>query len=376
MMAPDGVQVLYVSPLKALSNDVQKNLRRRLRRSKCLAPELGLSAPEVRTAVRTGDTPQGERQKMMKRPPHVLVTTPESLFILLTSEGGRRALATVRAVVIDEIHAVLGDKRGTHLAIVARAARRSREARVARRAAAHRPLRDGAAGRHGGAVSRGRGAGAAVLVMPPPARERELFVETPASEPGAATTHEQWAELYDRSPRSRRRCERPLLWHVRGARGVPPRRAAGSEAVAAHHGSLARDQRLAAEQRLKAGISSFAVPWWLSWASTSASHARPVCLVGSPRSIGAALQRVGRSGHALGAVSRGRFFPMTRDQLVESAAIERAAGPWTRPRCAPPCLTCSRSRSSRRCERRRGGGRSLRARSPCRPVFRAAAQGF
>lgn len=324
-----GVAVLYVSPLKALSNDVRKNLEAPLAEIRALAGELGLPEPDVRTAVRTGDTPAAERQKMMKRPPHVLVTTPESLFILLTSEGGRRALSTVRAVVVDEIHAVLGDKRGAHLALslarlddlVTRAGRRAPQ-RIGLSATV-RPVETAAR------FLVGAGRTLPSVIAPPPARERDLAVEALANELGAATTHEQWAELYDRMTALAKGVRTTLVFV--GTRRLAERVAfhlgerLGKDAVAAHHGSLARDRRQKAEERLKAGDLRVVVATASLELGIDIGSVDLVCLIGSPRAIGTALQRVGRSGHALGAVSRGRFFPMTRDQLLESAAIVRGA---------------------------------------------------
>ncbi len=326
---PGGVQVLYVSPLKALSNDVQKNLEAPLAEIRALAEELGLAVPDVRTAVRTGDTPPSERQKMTKRPPHVLVTTPESLFILLTSEGGRKALSTVRAVVVDEIHAVLGDKRGAHLALSL-----ARLDDLVARAGGGAPQRIGLSATVRPVETAARflvGAGRALpaVVAPPPARERDLAIETLTNELGAATTHEQWAELYDRMTALAKGVRTTLVFV--GTRRLAERVAfhlgerLGKDAVAAHHGSLAKERRLQAEQRLKAGELRVVVATASLELGIDIGTVDLVCLIGSVRSIGAALQRIGRSGHALAAVSRGRFFPMTRDQLLENAAIVRGA---------------------------------------------------
>ncbi len=326
---PDAVHVLYVSPLKALSNDVQKNLEAPLAEMRALAGELGMADPQVTAAVRTGDTPMAERARMTKKPPHILVTTPESLFILLTSEGGRRALGSVRAIVVDEIHAVLGDKRGAHLALSL-----ARLDDLVVRSGGRAPQRIGlsATVRPIDVAARflvGTARPMPELVVPPPARDRDLAIETLANELGAATTHEQWGETYDRLAALAKGVRTTLVFV--GTRRLAERVAfhlgdrLGKEAVAAHHGSLSRERRLQAEQRLKAGDLRVVVATASLELGIDIGSVDLVCLIGSPRSIGAALQRIGRSGHALAGISRGRFFPMTRDQLLESAAIVRGA---------------------------------------------------
>jgi ATP-dependent helicase Lhr and Lhr-like helicase len=325
---PARTAVVYVSPLKALSNDIRRNLEEPLGELRALAPELGFPAPQVRTAVRTGDTTQKERREAVKNPPHILVTTPESLYILLTSDSGRKALRDVRTVIVDEIHAVAADKRGAHLALSLERL-------------------DALAAAHGGAKLQRIGLSATVRPMEVAAkllcgtraaptivdvgqrRDLDLKVEVLDDELGAVCTNEQWAEVYDRVAdlarahhstivfvNTRRLVERMTL-HLGERLGV--------ETVAAHHGSLSRERRHQAETRLKAGDLKLVVATASLELGIDVGAVDLVCLIGSPRSIAAGLQRIGRSGHAIGATPKGRFFPLTRDQLVETAALVRAA---------------------------------------------------
>jgi ATP-dependent helicase Lhr and Lhr-like helicase len=323
---PDRTSVLYVSPLKALSNDVRRNLEEPLGEIKALAAELGYAAPEVRTAVRTGDTTARERREATRRPPHVLVTTPESLFILLTSDSGRRALRDVRTVIVDEIHAVAADKRGAHLALsLERLESLVSPARLQRigLSATVRPLDVASRLLVGG-------------TRPSPAvvdvgqrRDLDLGVEVPEDELGAVATNEQWAELYDRIATLAREHKSTLVF-------VNTRRLVervtlhlgerlGAESVAAHHGSLSRERRHRAERLLKAGDLKVVVATASLELGIDVGAVELCCLIGSPRSIATGLQRIGRSGHALAATPKGRLFPLTRDQLVECAALVRAA---------------------------------------------------
>lgn len=324
----DRIEVVYVSPLKALSNDVQKNLDVPIAEIAELARALGRDAPRVRTAVRTGDTSPKERRLLLKQPPHVLVTTPESLFILLGSASGRRALSDVRTIIVDEIHAVSSDKRGAHLAL---SIERLEELVV--RSARPRPQRVGLS-----ATMRPLELAARLLVganRPLPQivdagarRDIELSIHIPREELGAVCTNEQWAELYDRLADDCR-AHRSTLVFV-GTRRMVERLALhlgerlGHDVVAAHHGSLSRLRRLSAEKRLKAGELKVVVATASLELGIDVGAIDLVCLAGSPRSIATAVQRIGRSGHALLATPKGKFYPATRDQLVECAAIVRA----------------------------------------------------
>jgi ATP-dependent Lhr-like helicase len=319
-------QVVYVSPLKALSNDVHRNLETPLAEIAELAARRGVSLTPIRTAVRTGDTPAAQRQQMSKRPPHILVTTPESLYILLTAERSRRNLQTVRTVVVDEIHAVADDKRGSHLALtLARldAVIRSSGARIPQRiglSATVRPIEEVAA-----FLSP---ASQASIINVGHRREMDLGVEVPNDELGAVATSEMWDEIYDRVARhilntrttlvfvnTRRLSER--VAHALGGR-------LGHDVVLPHHGSLSRTLRHDAEARLKSGALKAVVATASLELGIDIGTVDLVIQIGSPRSIAVALQRVGRSGHWVGARPRGIFFPITRDELMESAALIHA----------------------------------------------------
>ncbi|HVV49011.1 MAG TPA: DEAD/DEAH box helicase, partial [Polyangia bacterium] len=323
---PDRTSVLYVSPLKALSNDVRRNLEEPLGELRALAAELGYPEPQVRTAVRTGDTTARERREATRRPPHVLVTTPESLFILLTSESGRRALRDVRTVIVDEIHAVAPDKRGAHLALSLERLQALVGPAPLQRvglSATVRPLEVASRLLVGG-------------TRPLPAvvdvgqrRDLDLGVEVPEDELGAVATNEQWGELYDRIA-TLARAHKSTLVFVNTRRLVERvtlhlGERLGADAVAAHHGSLSRERRHRAERLLKSGDLKVVVATASLELGIDVGAVELCCLIGSPRSIATGLQRIGRSGHALRATPKGRLFPLTRDQLVECAALVRAA---------------------------------------------------
>jgi ATP-dependent helicase Lhr and Lhr-like helicase len=325
---PDRTHVVYVSPLKALSNDIRRNLEEPLAELRALAVELGYPAPQVHTAVRTGDTTQQERRQAARRPPHVLVTTPESLYILLTSDSGRRALRDVRTVIVDEIHAVAADKRGAHLALSVErletlAATTGGKLQRIGLSATVRPLE---------VASRllcGSGRPAPAIVDVGQRRDLDLKIEVLDDELGAVCTNEQWAEVYDRVA-ALARGHRSTLVFVNTRRLVERMtmhlgERLGAETVAAHHGSLSRERRHKAELRLKAGDLKLVVATASLELGIDVGAIDLVCLIGSPRSISTGLQRIGRSGHSIGATPKGRFFPLTRDQLVECAALVPAA---------------------------------------------------
>ncbi len=327
----DRAEILYVSPLKALSNDVRRNLDQPLAELAAAATAAGLAAPIIRTAVRTGDTPAHERRQVGKRPPHVLVTTPESLFILLTAESSRKWLADIRTVIVDEIHAVAGDKRGAHLAlslerleelVAAASGGRERLQRIGLSATV-RPVETAAR------LLVGAARPLPEIVDVGQRRDMDLAIEVLRDELGAVCTHEQWEEIYDRVAELAR-AHRSTLVFVNTRRLVErvTRHLAerlGAERVAAHHSSLSRARRFDAEQRLKSGELSLVVATASLELGIDVGTVDLTCLLGSPRSIATALQRVGRSGHALAATPKGRLFPLTRDQLVECAALVRAA---------------------------------------------------
>ena len=315
---PDATQVLYVSPLRALSNDVQKNLQGPLAEIRTADPSL----PELRVLVRTGDTPAGERTAMARRPPHILVTTPESLYILLTSAGGRGMLQSVRTVIVDEIHALVRDKRGSHLALSLERleALAGRSIQRVGLSATQKPLDE--VGRF--LVGTGR---ECALVDAGTFRDLDLAVEVPPSALSTVCSHEQWEEIYNRIATLVREHRTTLVFV--NTRKMAERIAAqltkllGEDAVTSHHGSLARERRLEAEQRLKAGQLRALVATASLELGIDIGEVDLVVQVGATRSIATLLQRVGRSGHALGRTPKGRIFPLTVDELVEAAALLR-----------------------------------------------------
>jgi ATP-dependent Lhr-like helicase len=314
----DTTQVLYVSPLRALSNDVQKNLAGPLAEIRAIDP----SIPEIRVQVRTGDTPPKERAAMTRRPPHILVTTPESLYLLLTSDGGRAMLRTVSTVIVDEIHALVRDKRGSHLALSLERldALAGREIQRVGLSATQKPLED--VGRF--LVGEGR---ECTLVDAGTFRELDLGIEIPPSPLATVCSHEQWAEIYERIAELVREHRTTLVFV--NTRKMAERIAAqltrllGEEAVTSHHGSLARARRLDAEERLKAGKLRALVATASLELGIDIGDVDLVIQVGATRSIATFLQRVGRAGHALKKVPKGRLFPLTLDELVEGAALLR-----------------------------------------------------
>jgi ATP-dependent Lhr-like helicase len=319
---PDGVQVLYVSPLKALSNDIEKNLQEPLAGiDGWLQTERG-SASGIRVAVRTGDTTPGEREQMRKRPPQLLVTTPESLYLLLTSASGRAMLAGVRDVIVDEIHAVAGNKRGSHLALSLERlnALLPRPARRIGLSATQKPIETIA-----GFLTGGR---PCTIVDTGHQRERDLQLELPASPLAPVLANEVWEEIYNRLQELIEAHRTTLIFvntrrlAERLARHLAER--LGEQAVTAHHGSLSRSHRLAAEQALKAGRLRALVATASLELGIDIGPIDLVCQIGSPGSVSAFIQRVGRSGHAVGETPKGRLFPCTRDDLVESIALLRA----------------------------------------------------
>ncbi len=315
---PDETQVLYVSPLRALSNDVQKNLQGPLEEIRALDPTL----PEVRVLVRTGDTPSGQRAAMSRRPPHILVTTPESLYLLLTSDGGRKMLRTVSTVIVDEIHALVRDKRGSHLSLSLERleALAGRPVQRIGLSATQKPLEG--VGRF--LVGAGRDC---LLVDAGTFRELDLGIEVPPSPLSAVCSHEQWEEIYARMADLVREHRTTLVFV--NTRKMAERIAAqlarllGDEAVTSHHGSLSRARRLDAEERLKAGKLRALVATASLELGIDIGDVDLVIQVGATRSIATFLQRVGRAGHALQRVPKGRLFPLTLDELVEGAAILR-----------------------------------------------------
>ena len=326
---PDATQVVYVSPLKALSNDIQKNLAVPLEEISALAQEMGLDLPEIRAAVRTGDTTASERQKMAKKPPHILITTPESLYILLTSKSGRAGLRDARTLILDEIHAVADDKRGSHLSLSVERLCALAEGPITRigLSATQRPIEEMARFLVGNESIFEDGTPQCTIVDTGHARTVDLTIQMPEQELGPIATHELWGETLD-SVAELVRSHRTTLVFV-NTRRLAERVAhqlslrLGEEAVATHHGSLSRTTRLTAEERLKKGEVKVCVATASLELGIDVGVVDLVCQIGSPRSIGLLLQRIGRSGHHLGGVPKGRLFPLTRDELMECAALLR-----------------------------------------------------
>lgn len=360
----DTTHVIYVSPLKALSNDIQRNLQLPLEGIQKELAAMGLPEVNIRTLVRTGDTPAAERTAMTKRPPHVVVTTPESLYILLTSEGGRRMLQTARTLILDEIHAVVGDKRGAHLALsierlehltknfglgisnfgfpdnqaseLARPIIPQHEIPSSKSeirnplvriglSATQRPIEEVARFLVGTANIDSSGRPNCAIIDSGHARKLDLGIELPDSPLQAVMSGEVWDEVYDRLAQLIRQHHTTLVFvntrrlAERVSRHLGER--IGDENIAAHHGSLAREQRLAAEQRLKAGELSALVATASLELGIDIGDVNLVCQLGSTRSIASFLQRVGRSNHTVAGFPKGRIFPLSRDELIECASI-------------------------------------------------------
>jgi ATP-dependent Lhr-like helicase len=326
--AVEGARVVYVSPLKALAVDVHQNLERPLAEIAAIADELGLSAPKLTIGVRTGDTPASARTAMVARPPTFLVTTPESLYLLVTAAKSRQMLGSVETVIVDEIHAMARDKRGSHLTLtlerldhVNLGERRPQRIGLS---ATQRPIERVAGLLTGVDPDPGKGRSAAIVDCGH-RRDLRISVEVPGSELGAVASTEQFGEVIDQ-----------IAEHVRGHRTtlvfVNTRRMSerlahllgerlGADDVAAHHGSLSKERRLRVEERLRAGELRALVATASLELGIDIGPVELVCQVGSPRSIATMLQRAGRSNHSLTGVPEAIVFPLTRDELVECAAL-------------------------------------------------------
>ena len=359
----DRTRVLYVSPLKALSNDVRKNLEEPLAELRARFAAAGLGEPSVRTAVRTGDTPPAERARAARTPPHVLITTPESLYVLLGSAGGRRMLSTVETVIVDEIHAVAASKRGAHLSLSLERLEALCPARPQRigLSATQRPIEEIArflvgAGRVTARAKADADTDAVIdavtdadtdavtesVTAPDPlaggtpdcaivdlghSRKIDLRVLVPRDELSAVASKEQWGEVLDQIAQL---CaaHRSTLVFV-NTRKQSERVCAlleqrlGPGTVAAHHGSLSRETRLVAEEQLKSGALRAVVATASLELGIDVGAIDLVVQLESPRAFAVALQRIGRAGHTLVGVPKGRLFPLSRDQLAECAALAR-----------------------------------------------------
>ncbi|MDQ6922850.1 MAG: DEAD/DEAH box helicase, partial [Pseudomonadota bacterium] len=329
---PDETLVVYVSPLKALSNDIQKNLSIPLAGIREELEALNLPDVEIRTLVRTGDTPQAERAGMRKRPPHIVVTTPESLYVLLGSESGRKMLATTRTVIVDEIHALAGNKRGSHLALsLERLAALTTQApaRIGL-SATQKPIEEIARFLIGESEPEKGGRGNkcgndCVIVDAGHIRTRDLGIEVPSSPLEAVMSNDVWQEVYGRLAELALVHRTTLIFvntrrmAERAARHLSER--LGAEHVTAHHGSMAKELRLKAEQRLKRGELKVLVATASLELGIDIGDVELVCQLGSPRSIATFLQRAGRASHQVGGVPKARIFALSRDELVECTAL-------------------------------------------------------
>jgi len=325
---PDEVRVIYVSPLKALSADIHKNLAVPRREIHALAPAVKITA-----AVRSGDTPQPQRAAMLRTPPHILVTTPESLYLLLTAERSRQMLKSARVVIVDEIHAVLQSRRGAHLALSLERLDHlcGRKLQRIGLSATQKPIEE---------VARFLTNEETAIVDKGHKRQLDLAVEVPNSPLEAVMSHEVWQEIYDRlvslveshrttliTVNTRRLAER--MAHQLSER-------LGADNVAAHHGSLAKEARLEAEEKLREGKLKVLVATASLELGIDIGHVDLVCQISSPHRIATFLQRVGRSGHTVKGVPKGRIFPLTRDDLIECAAMVRAVHDGELDRVAVP----------------------------------------
>jgi ATP-dependent Lhr-like helicase len=322
----DATQIVYVSPLKALSNDIQRNLERPLAG---IAEELrarGLPPVAIRTWVRTGDTPAGERQRALRTPPHIVVTTPESLYLLLGSDSGRGMLKTTRIVIVDEIHALASNKRGTHLAVsLERLAALCGDGLLRIGLSATQKPIEAVARFLVGAGATGQPVPDCTIVDTGHRRARDLALDLPPAPLEAVMSMAVWEQLYDRLAELIEAHRTTLIFvntrrlAERATRHLSER--LGAEHIAAHHGSLAKEHRLDAEQRLKRGELKALVATASLELGIDIGEVDLVCQLGSPRSIASFLQRVGRSGHAVDGTPKGRLFPQSRDELVECAAL-------------------------------------------------------
>jgi ATP-dependent Lhr-like helicase len=322
----DETQVVYVSPLKALSNDIHRNLEVPLAGIREQLGRSGLPDVEIRTWVRTGDTPTAERERMRRRPPHIVVTTPESLYVLLGSESGRKMLATTRLAIVDEIHATAPNKRGAHLALSLERLSALCGDKLLRvgLSATQNPI-SAIANLLAGAGPDGAGAAEVTIIDTGHQRQRELSLEVPDSPLEAVMSGEVWQQVYARLVNLIKEHRTTLVFvntrrmAERVAHELSERMA--DDSITAHHGSMAKEHRLSAEQKLKRGQLKALVATASLELGIDIGDVDLVCQLGSPRSIASFLQRVGRSGHAVGGTPKGRLFPLSRDDLVECAAL-------------------------------------------------------
>ena len=338
----DETHVVYVSPLKALSNDIKINLEEPVKGIQTNLEAAGIKGVEIRTLVRTGDTPAKDRAAMTRKPPHIVVTTPESLYILLTSDGGRKMLSTVRTLIIDEIHAMVDDKRGSHLSLSVERLEALVDAHAKSQisdsklhiqeklirvglSATQKPIEEVARFLVGTHNIEADGSPRCTIIDTGHVRRLDLAIEVPNSPLESLMSNEVWEEIYDRLAQMIRQHKTTLVFvntrrmAERIARHLGER--LGDENVTSHHGSLAREIRLAAEQRLKSGELSALVATASLELGIDIGAVDLVVQIGSTRAISTLLQRIGRSNHTVSGFPKGRIFPLSRDELVECAAL-------------------------------------------------------
>jgi ATP-dependent helicase Lhr and Lhr-like helicase len=326
---PDETQVVYVSPLKALSNDIRKNLQEPLSGIRVLLGEANGHDIDVRAEVRTGDTTAAQRQALIKKPPHILVTTPESLYLLLTSESGRGMLRTVRTLILDEIHAVVDDRRGSHLSLSVERLAALAQGPLQRigLSATQKPIEEVAHFLVGTRAVDEAGDPDCEIIDIGHRRELDLAIEMPKSPLEAVISGEVWEEVY-------RRLAELIEAHRTTLVFVNTRRMAervthhlsellGADAITSHHGSLSAKLRLEAEDRLKRGELKALVATASLELGIDIGSVDLVCQLGTTRSISTLLQRVGRAEHKRGGLPKGRIFPLSRDELIECVALLR-----------------------------------------------------
>ena len=323
----DKTQIVYVSPLKALSNDIEKNLQRPLKGIEEELTKAGFPEIGIRAQVRTGDTPASARTRMTKTPPHILITTPESLYLVLTSKNGREMLSEVHTLIVDEVHALVGSKRGSHLALSMErlAALTSRDLVRIGLSATQKPIETTARFLIGHGRDRENGVPDCKVLDSGHRRELDLSLEIPRSPLTAVMSNEVWDEIYEKLEELIRVHKTTLIF-------VNTRRLSermthnltgrfGANVIAAHHGSISKELRLDAEQRLKSGELKAIIATASLELGIDIGAVDLVCQIGSPKSIATFLQRVGRSGHTVKGTPKGKIFPLSLDELLECAAL-------------------------------------------------------
>ncbi|MCM8534911.1 MAG: DEAD/DEAH box helicase [Lentisphaeraceae bacterium] len=322
-------KILYISPLKALSNDIRRNLEKPLLEINQKATETNSFFQPLNVKLRTGDTSQSDRAKIVRKPPHILVTTPESLFLLLTSEKGRNVLQSIETVIVDEIHSLARDKRGSHLSLsLARLDRLcSKKPTKIGISATQKPM-EKIADFLCGEAPKDQLFSNCEIINTGHLKDLDMAIETPSAELSTLCSHEQWEDIYNQLAENIKSHRSTLVF-------VNTRRMAerlsfqlsellGEESITSHHGSLSKDIRLNAEEKLKNGELKAIVATASLELGIDIGYIDLVCQIGSPRSIAVFLQRIGRSGHAVGALPKGRIYPVTRDELLESMSLIQA----------------------------------------------------